>query len=144
MCNPANLICKGYRFSVPLHSSFCRSYNSTQNSIMNLIHLNFPIPNHFVSYLHLAMTPPLAWQTQTPSVRYPRLRTPSQKARVWVPHVLKAIFVLSLALIWVVKVWPMVREAQVLREWNGHGFMDAEGNIGHDTEAMGWKLHRNR
>lgn len=52
------------------------------------------------------MAPLPAWRSTPPVIIYPRIRTKQPSFKTWAPHVLKALLVVVLMLIWIITMRP--------------------------------------
>jgi hypothetical protein len=95
--------------SKPLNTSFQHSYSES---------LLFPFLDILFSYLQLErrqrpnfncllrMAPLPAWRSIPPVIIYPSTRPKPPSFKAWAPHILKALLVVGLVLIWVITVRP--------------------------------------
>lgn len=52
------------------------------------------------------MAPPSAWRSSPPLIIYPRTRQKPTSLKTWAPHVLKALLVIGMVLVWIIKMRP--------------------------------------
>jgi hypothetical protein len=55
---------------------------------------------------YLEMAPLPAWRSTSPVIIYPRIRPKQPSFKTWAPHVLKALLVVGLVLIWIITTRP--------------------------------------
>lgn len=60
------------------------------------------------------MAPPPAWRSPPPVTIYPRSHTPLRSVSTWIPHILKALLAIGLVLIWMVRLWPILKSENVV------------------------------